>query len=58
MIQLDFGQNIDTVFCGSQGDPRFWRKSIIGADSEQILTIHMERPGYGVYWSYGCAVYP
>jgi hypothetical protein len=29
------------------------RKCIIGADSERIPKIHMERPGCGVYWPYG-----
>ena len=32
------------------------RKCIIGADSERILKIHLERPDSGVYWPYSRAV--
>jgi hypothetical protein len=32
------------------------RKCIIGADSERILKIHIDRPDYAVYWPYGRAV--
>jgi hypothetical protein len=44
---FNFGENIDECFCEKE---TLLRKCIISADSEQILKIHIERPGYGVYW--------
>jgi hypothetical protein len=41
---------------GSREAERLLRKYLINGDSERVLKISIERPGYRVYWPYGRAV--